>query len=69
MRWSGILIPAGYSLVSRTASTGAPDAVVVAPMLLTTTSRLVRGRARQLIEMREKSRCSILFHFDVPGGR
>ena len=55
--------------MSRTASTGAPDAVVVAPMLFTTTSRLVSGRARQLIEMRAKSRCSILFHLDVPGGR
>src|SRR5674476_1163924 len=35
----------------------------------TMTSWLVRGRPRQFIEMWENSRCSILFHFDVPGGR
>src|SRR5665647_856107 len=35
----------------------------------TMTSWLVRWRPRQFIEMWENSRCSILFHFDVPGGR
>jgi hypothetical protein len=43
--------------------------VVVAAMLLTMTSWLCRGRPRQFIEMWLKSRCSIVFHFDVPGGR
>jgi hypothetical protein len=31
------------------------------------TSWLARGRPRQFMVMRENSRCSILFHFDVPG--
>jgi hypothetical protein len=35
----------------------------------TTTSWLVRGRARQLWVMWLNSRCSILFHFEVPGGK
>jgi hypothetical protein len=43
--------------------------VVVAAMLCTMTSWLVRGRPRQFMEMRENNRCSILFHFEVPGGR
>lgn len=47
----------------------APLAVRVAPMSQRMTSRLVNGRPRQLMEMREKSRCSILFHFDVPSSR
>jgi len=38
-------------------------------MVLTMTSWLCRGRPRQFIEMCQKSRCSILFHFDVhPSG-
>jgi len=35
--------------------------VVVAVMVLTMTSWLVRGRPRQFIEMYEKRRCSILW--------
>jgi hypothetical protein len=27
-----------------------------------------RGRPRQFMEMKLNMRCSILFHFDVPGG-
>src|SRR4051812_22411317 len=38
-------------------------------MLATMTSWLVRGRPRQFMEMWENNRCSILFHFEVPGGR
>ncbi len=33
------------------------------------TSWLVSGRPRQFIEMWQNSRCSILFHLEVPGGR
>jgi hypothetical protein len=44
-------------------------AVVVAAMLLTMTSWLVSGRPRQLQVMAENSRCSILFHLEVPGGK
>src|SRR5664280_3100098 len=33
------------------------------------TSWLVSGLLRQFIEMCENSRCSILFHLDVPGSR
>jgi len=54
--------------------------VVVAAMVETIASWLVRGRPRQFIEMCENKRCSreallkvplwgILFHLDVPGGR
>jgi len=46
-----------------------PVRVAVEPMVLTTTSWLVSGRPRQLVLIRENSRCSILFHFDVPGGK
>ena len=34
----------------------------------TTARRLVSGRPRQVCVMWQKRRCSILFHFDVPGG-
>jgi hypothetical protein len=43
--------------------------VRVAAMLLTTTSWLVRGLPRQFMVMWENSRCSTLFHFEVPGGK
>ena len=36
---------------------------------LTMTSWLVSGRPRQFIEIWLNSRCSILFHLDVPGGK
>ena len=35
----------------------------------TMTSWLVSGRPRQFMVMWENSRCSILFHFEVPGGK
>ena len=38
-------------------------------MLFTMMSWLARGRPRQFMVMRENSRCSILFHFEVPGGK
>ncbi len=38
-------------------------------MVLTMTWWLVSGRARQLREICENSRCSILFHLEVPGGK
>jgi hypothetical protein len=38
-------------------------------MVWTTTSWLVRGLPRQLKVMWENSRCSILFHLEVPGGK
>ncbi len=43
-----------------------PVRVVVAAMVSTMTSWLVSGRLRQFMVICEKSRCSILFHFDVP---
>jgi hypothetical protein len=42
--------------------------VVVAPISSTTASRSVSGRPRQFCVMWQNRRCSILFHFDVPGG-
>ena len=38
-------------------------------MRLTIVSYVRSGRPRQLMEMKEKSRCSILFHLLVPGGK
>ena len=55
--------------MSSSAWTLSPVRVVVAAMVCTMTSWLVRGRPRQFIEMWENSRCSILFHLLVPGGR
>jgi hypothetical protein len=45
-----------------------PVLVVVAPINSTTARRSVSGRPRQFCVMWQNSRCSILFHFDVPGG-
>ncbi len=45
-----------------------PVLVVVAPINSTTARRSVRGRPRQFCVMWQNNRCSILFHFDVPGG-
>jgi hypothetical protein len=67
MTSSGTVTPVGYWPGSSSAWTVRPVLVVTAPMVLTTTSWLVSGRPRQFVLMREKSRCSILFHFDVPG--
>ena len=55
--------------MSSSACTRSPVAVVVAAMVCTMTSWLVSGRPRQFIVMWENSRCSTLFHFDVPGGK
>ena len=38
-------------------------------MVSTMTSWLVSRRPRQFIVMAENSRCSILFHLEVPGGK
>jgi hypothetical protein len=72
-------IPVGYVPVSSSAWTRSPERVRVAAMLLTTTSCaamlltttswLVSGLPRQFIVIWENSRCSILFHFEVPGGK
>ena len=43
-------------------------AVVVAEMSSMTVRSEVRGRPRQFMVMKLNMRCSILFHFDVPGG-
>src|SRR5258708_1736823 len=46
-----------------------PVAVRVAPIRLTITARLTSGCPRQLRLMYEKSRCSMVFHLLVPGGK
>ena len=53
--------------VSSSAATVSPVRVVVAAIVCTMTSWLVSGRSRQFIEIWENSRCSILFHLEVPG--
>src|SRR5205823_3414126 len=42
--------------------------VVVAAISSMTAARSMSGRPRQFCVMRQNRRCSILFHFDVPGG-
>jgi hypothetical protein len=64
-----IFTPVGYCRVSSRAVTASPVVVVVAAIVCTMTSWLVSGRARQLREIWENSRCSILFHLEVPGGK
>jgi len=49
------------------AVTVSPVLVVVAAMVSRMTWWLASGRARQLRVIWQNSRCSILFHFDVPG--
>ena len=46
-----------------------PWPVTVAAMPATASSAVIRGRARQVRVMWQNSRCSILFHLDVPGGK
>ncbi|SCD94149.1 hypothetical protein F558DRAFT_00030 [Streptomyces sp. AmelKG-A3] len=62
-------VPVGYSPLSSSAWTVRPVLLVVAAMVWSMTSWLVRGLPRQFMVMWENSRCSILFHFEVPGGR
>ena len=59
----------GYWSVSRTQRTVSPVAVVVLLMRLTMTWWVFSGRPRQFMVIWLKSLCSILFHFEVPGGR
>src|SRR5580693_5247370 len=61
--------PVGYLRRSRRARTTRPPRLVVFEMRFTTVSYERNGRPRQLIEMKEKSRCSTLFHLLVPGGK
>ncbi len=44
------------------------DKLEVASLNSTTARRLVSGRARKFWEIWQKNLCSILFHFEVPGG-
>src|ERR1035437_3763970 len=62
-------MPVGYWPVSRTARTLRPVVVVVLAIRSTMTWWLVSGRPRQFKVIWENSRCSILFHLLVPGGR
>src|ERR1019366_7045210 len=55
--------------VSSSEWTLSPVVVRVAAIRLTMTSRLISGLPRQFWVIREKRRCSILFHLLVPGGK
>ena len=46
-----------------------PWPVTVAAMPATASSGVIRGRPRQVRVMWQNSRCSILFHLLVPGGK
>src|SRR6266540_2752770 len=63
------LHPGGIGGGIQLGADGQPVRVVVAAMLLTMTWWLVSGRPRQLVVMWANSRCSILFHLEVPGGK
>ena len=67
--WSLTWSPVGQGVGSRAAVTVSPVVVVTALMVLMMTSWLVRGRLRQARVIWENSRCSILFHLEVPGGK
>ena len=49
--------------------TVSPVPVVTAAIVLMITSWLTSGRPRQLRVIWQNSRCSILFHLEVPGGK
>ena len=51
------------------ALTTRPPLFVVLPIRLTTVSYVRSGLPRQFIVMNENTRCSILFHLLVPGGK
>ena len=55
--------------MSSSACTRSPVAVVVAAMVFTMTWWLASGRPRQFMVIAENSRCPVLFHLDVPGGK
>src|SRR5208337_1865205 len=55
------------SAVSSALSIFRPALVVVAAISSTTAMRSVSGRPRQVCVMWQNRRCSIRFHFDVPG--
>ena len=62
-----IWVPAGQEPSSSMAATVSPVLVVTAAMVLRMTSWLASGRPRQARLIWENSRCSILFHLEVPG--
>ena len=62
------LVPGGSAASSSSARTVSPVLVVVAAMVLTMTSWLVRGLPRQLITC-GRTADARLFHFEVPGER
>src|SRR6266851_401416 len=66
---SEILIPFGYELTLRSAWIVNPLLVWVLAIRLTITSRVSKGRPRQLSVMWQNIRCSILFHLLVPLGK
>ena len=43
--------------------------MTVAAIPATASAAVISGRARQVRVMWQNRRCSILFHFDVPGGK
>src|SRR6516225_6542848 len=63
------LHPLWYLRESTSAWTRSPARVVVAAIRFTITWWLTSGLPRQFWLMKENSRCSILFHLLVPGGR
>ena len=69
MSLSGILMPRSYEFVSSSACTVSPVVLVTALRVSMMTSWDSRGRPRQFRLIAENSRCSILFHLLVPGGR
>ena len=65
----GVLDAGGVLVGVQEQWTVRPVAVVVAPIRSTIIWWLFSGRPRQFMVIWENSRCSILFHLLVPGGR
>ena len=61
--------PPGYRPRSISDRTRSPDRLCVEPIRLTMVARSTSGVPRQFMAMCENSRCSILFHLLVPGGK
>ena len=61
-------MPLAYQSGSWAARTVSPVEVAVAEISSMMVRRLVRGRPRQFMVMKENLRCSIRFQFEVPGG-
>src|SRR5215469_18907439 len=62
-------MPRLYFFLSIIHSTLLPPPIFVEPIRLTITAKEISGLPRQFLLIKANSRCSILFHLLVPGGK